>query len=88
VLGAQHSGDVGEFARLFQLREDMLFFQLLVIVLDEASNNRRRGIELLGGKLITRVEATKSFSINQEYAFEHSMLAHQVFGRSDRHIAF
>jgi hypothetical protein len=37
------------------------------------------------GQLITGLQAADSFLIDQQYAFEHPMLAHQVFGWSDRH---
>ena len=63
----------------------MLFFELLVIVLDKASNNRCASIERLGGKLITGLKTADSFSIDQQYVFEHPALAHQVFGWCDRH---
>jgi hypothetical protein len=88
VLRAQYGGDVAELARLFQLRKDIRFFQLLVIVLDEASNNPRARVECVNGSLIASLQAADPFSIDQQYALEHSMLTHQVFRWSDRHFLF
>ncbi len=85
VLGAQYGGDVGEFARLFQLGEDILFLQVCVVVLDEASNDPRACIERLRGSLIAGLQAADAFSIDQQDALENSVLAHQVFGWSDGH---
>ena len=88
VLRAQYGGDVVELARLFQLGKDIPFFQLLVIVLDEPSNNPRARVESLNGSLIASLQAADTFSIDQQYALEYSVLAHQVFRWSDRHFLF
>ncbi len=59
----------------------MLLFQLLVIVLDKAPNNRRARVERVNGKLVTGLKSAESFSIDQQDTFEHPVLAHQIFGR-------
>jgi hypothetical protein len=86
VLGAQHVGDVGEFACLFELGEDVLFFEVFVVVLDETSNNPGARIECLSRILLAGLNAADPFSIDQQDALEHSMLAHQVLGWSNRHL--
>jgi hypothetical protein len=64
----------------------MLFFELLVMVLDKASNNRCPSIARLDRKLITGLHTTDCFSIDKQDAFEHPVLAHQVFGWCDRYV--
>ena len=42
VLGTQHGGDVGEFACLFELRKDVLLFQVFVVATDALAETARR----------------------------------------------
>lgn len=88
MLGAQDRGDVRELAGLFQLGEDVLLFQLSVVVLDEASNDLRAFVQCWSGTLIIGLEAADPLAIDQQDAFEHSVFAHQVLGRGDRDFLF
>jgi len=69
--------------RFFETWKQKILFQLFVIIFDETANNSGRVRQRFRWKILLRVHPAKHFAIDQQHALQHSMLAHQVFGRRD-----
>src|SRR6266516_3542935 len=73
-----------ESARLLETREEMVFLELLMVVLDEAADDPRGVRERPRGEVRSLCrEAAQAFLVDEKHAVENSVLAHQVFRRSD-----
>lgn len=87
MLRAQRGREIDETPGLFEAREQIVFLELLVIVLDEVPNDVRAVPDGLRRDVLARCDAPDRLVVHQHDALQHAMLAHQVFRRRDAFVA-
>jgi hypothetical protein len=83
MLLEKHIDQVHELARFSKTREKKVLFQLFVVVLDEAANDFRRIGYRIRGQIRIGINSPGRFSVDEQHALEHAMLAHQIFSWRD-----
>src|SRR3990172_7042364 len=88
VLLSEHCDEIGEFPGLLKPREQIIFLEFFVVVLDEGPYNLSRAGKHRGVKLLLGIQTPQPFLINKKNTVQHAMLAHQVFRRRDLFFGF
>src|SRR5437867_3222917 len=83
VLGVERIDEIDELVLLSESRKEMILFELLVVLLDERSNDVCRICDCFRRKARLRCDPAANFVIDEQDTFEKAVLAHQVFGGSD-----
>ena len=74
VLLPQDLDEVGQPLLLLELREDEVFFELLVLVLYELPHEQGWLVEHVGRHVFLGLQPPQSLLVNQQDAVEHAML--------------
>ena len=83
MLLQKHVHKIDKFARLFEAREQKVLLQFFVIIFNKLADDFSRISERFGRQVLVRVHATKRFAVNEQDAFQHAVLAHEIFRRRD-----
>jgi hypothetical protein len=66
----------------------IVFLELFVVMLDKTANDSRRLSQRIGREILLRIETAQDFTINQKHTFQHAVLAHQIFRRTNLDFLF
>ena len=81
VLRLQRLNERDEHVGALELRENVILLILLVVLLDEGTDQLGSVKEDLRADVIAAADALHAFFVDQQAAIEHAMLLHQVLGR-------
>src|SRR5262245_9514695 len=78
VLLAQDRHEPAQRIALVEPREDEFLFELLMVVLYEASRDGGRCVKDLGRHVLPDLQLPQAFLVDQQDAIQHAMLPHEV----------
>lgn len=84
MLLKERGHEIGLAVRGLKSREDELLFELLVVVLDEASDDASRAREHAEVERLTCFDAMRRFVVDEQNALERAVLLHEVL--AGRHL--
>ncbi len=65
----------------FETREQKIFLELLVIILNEVANNSRAVRQSFWREILLCIDTPQHFAVNQKHALQNAVLPHQIFRR-------
>lgn len=83
VLLLQHLYQIGERVLLLERGEDEVFFELLVVILHEVPHQHGGRAKQFRRDVLLRADSAQTLLVDQQYAVEDAMFAHQIFGCPD-----
>src|SRR5207249_10850866 len=83
VLLQKHIDEIDEPIGFSEPWKEEILLELLVIILDEASDHFGGVEDGIGRKILAAIDPTDRFAVDQENALQHAVLAHQVLGGRD-----
>jgi hypothetical protein len=87
VLLSENPDEVGELSGLLEAREEVILLELLVVVLQEALDDRGRAMERVGRERLVRPDPPNALVVDQQDPVEDTVLAHEVLARPDSFVS-
>src|SRR5262245_59732051 len=83
MLCSQDARKVRELSGLLESWKHEVLFELLVIILDERTEDASRILDGIGRQVLLRIDPPDRLFVHEQHPLEDSMLPHQVLGRRD-----
>ena len=83
VLRPEDADQIDEGVGLLEPREELVLLELLVVVLDEPTDDAGRADQNGRVEVSLAIQTAHRFVVDQEHAVQDTVLTHQVLGRRD-----
>jgi len=83
MLLVENVDQIHQFVRLAEPGEEIVFFQLLVIILNERPDQLRGRNYHIWRKVPLTIDPIHDCPIDEQNTLQHAMFAHQILGQRD-----